>query len=68
MNLAGLPAQISSEGILHVTTEPAPITLLAPIVTPFRMMERVPINTSSSIIIGRDFRFNLSNVPSLRSS
>ena len=49
MTLAGFPAAIQSCGISFVTTLPAPTIERAPICTPFRMMECVPIKTSSSI-------------------
>lgn len=52
MTLQGFPAAILSAGIDLVTTLPAPITDLAPIVTPFKIMHLVPINTSSSMTIG----------------
>ena len=43
---------MQSGGIDLVTTLPLPITLRAPIVTPFNIIQRVPINTSSYITIG----------------
>ena len=49
MTLAGFPAAIQSGGMFFVTTELAPIILLAPIVTPFNITEFIPIKTSSSI-------------------
>ena len=52
MILQGLPPATQSLGIDLVTIEPAAITLCAPIVTPLRIIQRAPISTSSSIIIG----------------
>jgi hypothetical protein len=43
MNLAGLPAQISSGGTSFVTTEQAPIMDLEPIVVPLRIVQCAPI-------------------------
>jgi hypothetical protein len=37
MNLAGLPAQISFDGIFFEIKEQAPIILFSPIVTPLSM-------------------------------
>lgn len=54
MKTAGFPPQISFSGTLLVTTEPAPIILFLPIVTPFNIMLEAPINAPSSIIIGLD--------------
>ena len=59
ITLHGFPATTQSAGILFVTTLPAPMMLLAPIVTPLRMIEWTLTQTSSSITIGGDF------VPSL---
>ena len=50
--LQGTPAAMLLAGILFVTTLPAPMTLFVPMVTPFRMVQFVPIQTSSSITIG----------------
>lgn len=54
MTLAGFPPAIQSAGILLVTTEPAAIILRAPIVTPFRIRQFIPINASSSITTGAE--------------
>ena len=54
ITLQGLPAAIQSVGMLLVTILPAPMILLAPIVTPFRIMQWAPIQASSSIVIGVD--------------
>ena len=52
MTLHGFPAAMQSAGISFVTIDPEPITDLAPIVTPFNIIQRVPIRTSFSIVIG----------------
>jgi len=49
---AGFPAAITFGGISDETTLPAPITLPAPMRTPFNTMELVPMKTLSSITIG----------------
>ena len=41
-------------GTDFVTTAPAPITLPAPIATPFKTRARAPMNTSFSMTIGSD--------------
>jgi hypothetical protein len=55
MKLAGFPAQISFSGIDFVTTLPAPIIELLPIVTPFNIIELAPMNTYSPILMGLVF-------------
>ena len=49
---AGLPATIVSAGTFLVTTEPAPIMALSPILIPGRMVELAPIQTLLPIWIG----------------
>ena len=45
MNLAGFPPQISPDGTSFVTTLPAAMIDLSPIVTPLPIMHRAPMNT-----------------------
>ena len=40
---AGFPAAITNPGILLLTTDPAPITVFSPIVTPGRSIVPAPI-------------------------
>ncbi len=54
MTLQGLPPAMQSSGIDFVTTLPAAITERAPIVTPLRIMQRVPTRTLSCMIICLD--------------
>lgn len=60
ITLQVFPAAMQSDGIDLVTMLPLPIILRAPIVTPFNMTQRVPINTSSSITIGAVLAVNTS--------
>lgn len=55
MTLQGFPPAMTSGGIFFITTEPAAIILLSPIVTPFRIIQFVPINTSFPILTGEVF-------------
>ena len=50
--LQGLPAATTLSGIHLVTTEPAPIVTLLPIVTPGRIVTLPPIHTLSPILTG----------------
>lgn len=52
MTRAGLPAAMQLAGIFLVTTEPAAITLSAPIDTPFNMVTPAPIKTFRPIRTG----------------
>ena len=52
MTLQGLPAATVQAGMSFVTTLPAPITVLAPIVTPGQITVQPPIHTLSPIVIG----------------
>jgi hypothetical protein len=47
---AGLPAATLMGGMDFVTTEPAPIMESLPIVTPFKIMVLIPMNTLSPIL------------------
>ena len=51
MNLAGTPANTELEGIFLFIIEPAPITTLSPISTPFKIIVFIPINTLFPIVI-----------------
>lgn len=55
INLAGFPAQISLSGMFFVTTDPAPMTELLPMLTPFKIIEPAPINAPQPIFILSDF-------------
>ena len=48
----GLPTAIQSAGISRVTTEPAPITALSPMVTPGKTVTLAPSHTFSPMVIG----------------
>ena len=48
----GFPTATQSAGMERVTTLPAPMTLLRPIVTPGKIMAPPPIHTLSSIFMG----------------
>src|SRR6266516_75755 len=50
--LAGFPATIVHGGTCLVTTLPAPTMAPSPIITPFRIIARVPIHALSAIITG----------------
>ena len=52
ITLHGLPAATVSGGIFLVTTLPAPMTLLAPIVTPGQITTLPPTQTLFSMLIG----------------
>lgn len=52
ITLQGFPTAITLSGISFVTTLPAPITTLFPIVTPGRIIAPPPIQTLSPIITG----------------
>ncbi len=52
MTFAGLPPTIEKGGVDFVTTLPAATTLPLPKVQPERMIAFVPIQTSSSTIMG----------------
>ena len=54
ITLAGFPPAIQSAGMDLVTTLSAAMMLRAPMVTPFRIMQRVPMRTSSSMTIGAE--------------
>ncbi len=49
---AGLPTATTTAGMLPVTTEPAPITLFSPIVTPGQTITSQPSHTLSPRVIG----------------
>ena len=49
----GLPTAITPLGIFLLTTLPAPIIVLLPIVTPGKTETLAPIQTLSPIVIGR---------------
>lgn len=57
ITLAGLPAARLFGGIFLVTTEPAPITVLSPILTPLRIIAFVPIHTRLPIDTGAVFTY-----------
>ncbi len=50
---AGLPTAITFAGRSRVTTEPAPTTVLSPIVTPGQTITPPPSHTLSPSVIGR---------------
>ena len=52
ITLHGFPNAITPDGISFVTTLPAPITVLLPIVTPGSTVTFAPIHTSSPTVIG----------------
>ena len=52
ITLQGFPTATTSAGISFVTTEPAPITALSPILTPGRTTTFPPSQTPSPIVIG----------------
>ena len=52
MTRHGFPAANTPEGISFVTTLPAPITVLLPIVTPGRIVTFVVTHTFSPIVTG----------------
>src|SRR3974390_1881151 len=52
---AGLPTATPCAGTSLVTTAPAPISARSPMVTPFKMIARAPINAPRPILIGRAF-------------
>ena len=60
MNLAGLPPQISPDGISLDTTLPAPIIAFSPIFTPFSMILLVPMNAYAPIWTGLHCLFSMS--------
>ena len=49
---AGLPTATALDGMSCVTTEPAPITTLLPMVTPISTTAFPPIQTLSPMVIG----------------
>src|SRR4030081_1753023 len=49
---AGLPATMQFAGTLFVTTAPAATTEFSPMVTPFKMMAFIPIQTLSEMMTG----------------
>src|SRR5215212_11213602 len=49
---AGFPTAITSAGMCRVTIEPAPITLLSPMVTPGQTMTPPPSHTLSPMAMG----------------
>ena len=52
ITLQGLPTAIEFEGISFVTTLPAPMVTLLPMVTPGRMVTLPPIHTLSPMLTG----------------
>src|SRR5205823_14279558 len=52
---AGLPATTMFEGTLLLTTDPAATTEFSPILTPFKMVAFIPIQTLSAIFTGAVF-------------
>ena len=52
MTLHGTPTATTFDGIDFLTTLPAPITVLSPIVTPASIVEPAPIQTLLPIVIG----------------
>src|SRR5437899_11869886 len=54
---AGLPATSMFEGTLLLTTDPAATTEFSPILTPFKMVAILPIQTLSAIFTGAVFDF-----------
>ena len=60
ITLQGFPPAIVSAGILLVTTLPAAIIDLSPIVTPFNIVQPVPIKTSSFIMMSLRIELNTS--------
>ena len=58
----GLPTAMQSAGMSCVTTDPAPITALSPIVTPGSTVTLAPSQAFSPIVIGRSLKtpFSLS--------
>ena len=64
ITLHGFPTAITLSGMSFVTTLPAPITTLSPIVTPGRMRAPPPIQTLSPIVTGAVLVLQNSNEPS----
>ena len=52
MTTAGLPATTTLGGTLFVTTAPAATTEFSPIVTPFKIVAFIPIQTLSAMMTG----------------
>ena len=52
ITLHGLPTVTTFDGISFVTTDPAPIVMLSPIVTPGRIVTLPPIYTLLPIVTG----------------
>ena len=52
MTWQGLPTATTLDGISLVTTDPAPIVTLSPMVTPGRMVTLPPIHTLLPIVTG----------------
>lgn len=53
MIFAGMPAMMQNGGTSFVTTAPAQTTAPCPILIPERIVALIPIQTLSSIIIGK---------------
>lgn len=60
MTLQGFPTATTLDGISFVTTLPAPITVLSPIVTPGKMIAPAPIQQFLPICTGILYRYNRS--------
>ena len=54
MTFAGLPAAITLAGISWFTTEPAPMMLFSPMVTPGSTMTPAPSHTFLPMTMGRE--------------
>jgi len=54
---AGLPATTVFDGTLLLTTDPAATTEFSPMLTPFKMVAFIPIQTLSAIFTGAVFNF-----------
>ena len=54
---AGLPATTVFDGMLLLTTDPAATTAFSPMLTPFKMIAFIPIQTLSAIFTGAVFSF-----------
>ncbi len=57
MTLHGFPAARVFAGMSWVTTDPAPIVVLSPIVTPGKIIAPPPIHTLLPIVTGAVFDF-----------
>ena len=59
ITLQGLPTATTLDGMSLVTTDPAPMVTLSPIVTPGRMVTLPPIQTLFPIVTGSAHSFRV---------